>query len=447
MTEIDRRAADEPLKATFAVKSAILVATGLALLASPLVSAGMSDIARDFAGAAETDPVAIAIASVIEFFSGDVDIRFLIKFILLSIPALFIAIGSPIMGWITDRWGRRKLLILSTILFGVAGVSGALVSSLAAIFVGRALLGLASAGMKTTAFAMTGDFFEGKARAQFVGLQGSAMKIGGFVFLYFGGLLAAVHWKVGFLGYALAFVFLPLMFMIPESLPKKAPLAKDAPKPPKESVPLLPAIDVVFVAFAAAALFFLTIVQAPFFLPEKFGSTPAGVGLATGTANLAAAISAVTFHHFKMRLTYPGIFGVIFLLMSVGYAIVAMAPSFELVVFGLVIAGCGFGLIVPAQSAWVLAVVPPSRRGTGIGIVTTSMYMGQFFIPILIIPFVDPSDPSHIFKVAAIALGILAGANFLRELVSRNTNGTLALLASGLWGAPQSAIGSDTQRP
>ncbi|RMF03722.1 MAG: MFS transporter [Alphaproteobacteria bacterium] len=121
----------------------------------------MRDIAHDFADQATTDPVAVAIMSLIQYLPGEASTPFLIKFILLSIPALFIAIGSPLAGWYADRFGRRWLLVGSTVLFAVAGVSGALVSSLAAIFAGRALLGLASAGMKTAAFSMTGDFFEG----------------------------------------------------------------------------------------------------------------------------------------------------------------------------------------------------------------------------------------------------------------------------------------------
>lgn len=424
-------AAQDRPQATFAVKAAILVATGLALLASPLVSAGMRDIARDFADQAGTDPVAVAIMSVIQYLPGEASTPFLIKFILLSIPALFIAAGSPLMGWFADRFGRRWLLIGSVVLFGVAGVSGALVSSLSAIFVGRAFLGLASAGMKTAAFSMTGDFFEGKERARFVGWQGSAMKVGGFVFLYFGGLLAAIHWRVGFWGYGIAFLALPLMMMVPESMPARRAKSDKTPTAP---APVIPTFDVMFAAFAASVLFFMTIVQAPFFLPQKFGVGAASVGFATGTANLAAAISAVTFSRFKMRLTYPGIFAAIFVLISVGYFVVALAPSFTIVVLALIVAGCGFGLIVPAQSAWMLAVMPAERRGFGIGLVTTAMYMGQFFSPILIQPFIVPGAPSEVFMTASRALLVLALIYGGREYLARSRHGALATGAAGFIG-------------
>jgi MFS family permease len=424
----------ETPRATFAVKAAILTATGLALLASPLVSAGMRDIARDFADQAMTDPVAVAIMSVIKYLPGEASTPFLIKFILLSVPALFIAVGSPLAGWFADRFGRRVLLISSTILFVIAGVSGALVSSLTAIFIGRAFLGLASAGMKTAAFSMTGDFFQGKERERFVGWQGSAMKIGGFVFLYFGGLLAAIHWKVGFWGYALALVFLPLMFMVPESRPPRdSRHAADGAKP---SVPVIATLDVMLAAFMASALFFMTIVQAPFFLPAKFGVGAAGVGFVTGTANLAAAVSAVTFVRFKSRLTYPGIFSAIFVMMAFGYFLVTLAPTFLTVVIAFVIAGCGFGLIVPAQSGWMLAAVPPQRRGLGIGLVTTAMYMGQFFSPILMQPFIDRANPTAVFSSAYQVLIVLAVIYGVREFMSRPRRGALATGAAGFIGLP-----------
>ncbi len=65
--------------------------------------------------------------------------------LVLTIPALFIVIGSPIAGVIVDRLGRKPLLVVSAVLYGLAGCSGFFLNSLFAILAGRALLGLAVA--------------------------------------------------------------------------------------------------------------------------------------------------------------------------------------------------------------------------------------------------------------------------------------------------------------
>ncbi|HAX75414.1 MAG TPA: MFS transporter, partial [Cyanobacteria bacterium UBA11372] len=57
--------------------------------------------------------------------------------LVLTVPALFIVIGSPIAGTIVDRFGRKPLLIVCAVLYGFAGGSGYVLNSLFAILGGR----------------------------------------------------------------------------------------------------------------------------------------------------------------------------------------------------------------------------------------------------------------------------------------------------------------------
>ena len=58
----------------------------------------------------------------------------------LTLPSIFVAACAPIAGALADRFGRKKLLIASIVLYGVSGVSGLFVDSLVALLgrVGRA---------------------------------------------------------------------------------------------------------------------------------------------------------------------------------------------------------------------------------------------------------------------------------------------------------------------
>ena len=393
---------------SFNGKVALLIATALALLGTPLVSPAMKDIAVAFADQTQTDPVGRAIMRLIGLFSDTADIKFLIKFILLSTPALFIVLAAPLTGWLSDIWGRRRLLIAALLLFAAAGTSGYFVDTLTGLFIGRALLGIGIAGIKTLTVAMVGDYFTGAERAKFIGWQGAAMKLGGVVFLLFGGFLADIHWSIPFWGYMLAFVALPgVLFSLYESAPQKTAAAADGSKGPDASLPVLKVAYILFSAFVASVLFFMTLVQMPFFIPDRFGGTPGQIGVATALANLSAAIVATQFYRFRERLSYVAIFAYVFFMIGLGYAVVAMAPSYAVLLVGMVIAGCGFSQIVPAQSAWMISVMPAERRGFGIGLVTTAMFMGQFASPIVIQPFVDEADPARVFTVASTALFVL----------------------------------------
>lgn len=384
----------------------ILAATGLALLATPLASPAMPEIAAVFASQAQTEAFARAVLALISFLPGEPSAIFLVKFVLLSVPALFIVIGAPIAGWMSDNWGRRSLLNASLLVFGIAGVSGYFAESFLFMFVGRAVLGFAIAGIKTATIAMVGDYYEGDERQKVLSWQGSATKVGGFAFMFLGGYLANFSWQMPFLGYALAFLLLPsALFALGESPPK--PAASRGEDSGDNAVPFWPCTWVFVSATLASGLFFVTPVQLPFYLTSTFDASPLQSGLAVGVGNTVGAVVALTYYRFKSRLNYVAIYAVIFLSMSAGYYVLTLMPTYTTSLIAMIISGIGFGLYIPNHSSWILAVVGQERRGYGVGLVTTAMFLGQFLAPILAEPMIDSNDPEAVWKnISALLLCI-----------------------------------------
>ena len=394
----------------------ILAATAVALLATPLASPAMPEIARVFADNAQNEPFARAILAMIDVLPGDPTVMFLTKFILLSIPAFFIILGAPVVGWLSDNIGRKTLLNVSLVIFGISGASGYFADSFFFMFVGRAILGLSIAGIKTATVAMVGDYYEGPARNKIVGWQGSAMKFGGVIFMLLGGYLANVSWQAPFLGYLIAFVLLPSgLLALSESLPKVNPKADDTPSS-LPSIPVGPAFFVFISAFFASAMFFITPVQLPFYLRDTFAATPFQMGAAIALGNTIGALSSLAYSRFKQRMNFVAIYAALYLSMALGYFVVAAATSYATALLGMVVAGIGFGLYVPNQSSWILSIVPPTRRGFGVGIVTTAMFAGQFCAPILVQPFIDPAKPTAVWSSMAVT-GIVLSTVYI--LLSR----------------------------
>ncbi len=387
----------------------ILAATGFALLGTPLASPAMPEIARVFADNAQNEPFARAILSAISVLPGDASVIFLVKFILLSIPALFIILAAPLVGWLSDNVGRKGLLNSSLLIFGISGASGYFAESFFFMFMGRAILGLSIAGIKTATVAMVGDYYEGPARNKVIGWQGSAMKIGGVVFMLLGGFLANFNWQVPFLGYMLAFIILPSgLIALSESLPTtKAGQAREAGESLPD-VPFWPSVYVFVSAFLASGLFFITPVQLPFYLRNAFTASPFEMGAAIALGNTVGALISLVYYRFKRHMNFVAIYAFIYLAMAVGYFVVALAPSYTIALLGMAVAGLGFGLYVPNHSSWILSIVSPKRRGFGVGLVTTAMFLGQFSAPILVQPFIDPADPAAVWTAMSIILIFLS---------------------------------------
>ncbi len=387
----------------------ILAATGIALLGTPLASPAMPEIARVFAENAQDEPFARAILAAISILPGEPSVIFLVKFIVLSIPALFIILGAPLVGWLSDNVGRKGLLNGSLLIFGISGASGYFADSFFFMFVGRAILGLSIAGIKTATIAMVGDYYEGAERNKIIGWQGSAMKIGGVIFMLLGGFLANFNWQVPFLGYMLAFVILPSGLMaLSESLPTATPMQAQHAGDSLPDIPFWPSAYVFVSAFLASGLFFITPVQLPFYLRNAFDATPFEMGAAIAVGNTVGALISLVYYRFRQRLNFVAIYAFIFLSMALGYFVVASAPNYATALLGMVVAGLGFGLYVPNHSSWILSIVSPKRRGVGVGLVTTAMFLGQFSAPILVQPFLDPNNPAAVWTTMSMILIFLS---------------------------------------
>ncbi len=77
--------------------------------------------------------------------------------LVLTLPALFIAISAPILGILVDSIGRKPLLLIALIVYGLAGSSGLWLESLETIIIGRALLGVSVAGIMIATTVLIAD--------------------------------------------------------------------------------------------------------------------------------------------------------------------------------------------------------------------------------------------------------------------------------------------------
>ena len=111
-----------------------------------------------------------ALPSINDHFS-EIEYSGLLVRLVLTLPALFIVLAGPLTGWFLDRKGRLRLLVPAMLLYAIAGSSGLYLDSIWAILAGRALLGVAVAGIMTSATTLIADYYKGPERAQLMGWQ------------------------------------------------------------------------------------------------------------------------------------------------------------------------------------------------------------------------------------------------------------------------------------
>jgi len=126
---------------------------------------------------------------------------------------------SPVMGNLSDQYGRRPVLLLSLFGFGVDYLLTAFAPSIVWLFVGRTVAGIMGASF-TTASAYIADISTPEKRAQNFGIIGAAFGLGFIIGPALGGLIANYGLRAPFIAAAgLTFVnWLYGYFVLPESL-------------------------------------------------------------------------------------------------------------------------------------------------------------------------------------------------------------------------------------
>ncbi len=345
---------------------------------------------------------------------------------------------GPVMGNLSDAYGRRPLLLLAVAGLMLDYLFSALAPSLMWLFVGRVIAGVCGSSY-VIANAYIADVTAPEDRARAFGLIGAAFGVGFVIGPAIGGLLGELGPRVPFYvaavisGLNLAFGY----FVLPETLPPE----KRRPFDWRRANPfgtfkvfqsyhgVVPLSAVLFVFFFASSIYPAIW---PFWGMAKFDWSSAMVGLTLAAFGIIAAVTqgvlsgplVKRFGEHKVAL-----FGLIFAtIAAVGYG---LAPSLAVVLIMLVI-HAPEGLVHPMLIALMSKAVPDDAQGElqgGISsVMNVAMLAGTLFFSQAFGYFLDPDNQVATAGTAYfIAAAVLAVALAMFVVVDRrNTSAVLA---------------------
>jgi len=299
----------------------------------------------------------------------------------LTAPSVCIAVLSGPIGMASDRWGRRRLLLIALAAFGLFGLAPLMFSDLFAIIASRVMVGVAEAAILTIGNALMGDYFDGPGRHRWLSLQVSIGPFIGSGFLLAGGALGGWHWNAPFLLYLLGFVVLLVCGFTLYEPPRAADtdlterlLLERAPFPWRV------ALQVGAVTLLVAVIYFVQAVQHGRIFSDLGVHSPARISWVVTLASMGTVLGGLYYGRIAGR-AITKLLTWVFAGFGVCYLALCWVPDWKSGLLFDAVGQFAGGMAIPALIAWALSRYDFAHRGRGMGLWGACFFLGQFLSP------------------------------------------------------------------
>jgi multidrug resistance protein len=310
---------------------------------------------------------------------------------------------SPLLGRLSDRIGRRPVILLSLFGTAVGSVLTGAATSVWMLFLGRIVDGASGASVSVAQGAVT-DVAPPSERPRLLGLLGAAFGVGFVLGPALGGLAALWGPRVPF--FVAAVIAFANGIVAWKRLPETHPPGTETPAPPVSAVEsaerrrdLTRLALVAFISTAAFSAF-----EATFSLlgERRFDLTESSVfAVFIGIGLLLVAVQGGMVRPVNVRFGPAGALRLALSLLAVGLLLLAAATTWLLLVPALVLLVLGQGLATPTLAALVANRADEGRRGGALGFQQSAGALARI---------VGPALGGVLFQHVGVAAPYLVGA-------------------------------------
>ncbi|MGB7416102.1 MAG: MFS transporter [Thermosynechococcaceae cyanobacterium] len=337
--------------------------------------------------------------------------------ILVSTHYLMLALFSPLLGLLADRFGKLRLLSLSLFVYSFLGMAGALLTDFGWLLLDRALLGIATSGIAAGSLGLLTSMYKGGDRTQAIAYVSVTLTLANIIYPLLAGGMGAIHWRLAFTLYGVGIPLAALAWVIyrpqrqsrlhvennePETLGKDDDIGKPIDLKVIFREPAI--LKLLFSLIMVSAIVFGMVIYLPIFLQSRLGTDVGVNGIVLACMAIGSALSAVlALKRLTQRL---GVFRVIPLGLGLMALILVILPTLgqlSVIIVAATLFGIGFGVVTPSLYNGLANLTPnelqSSILATGIG----AGFLGQFISPLFFGQILGLSSIVGVFYAAATA--------------------------------------------
>ncbi len=336
-----------------------------------------------------------------------------------SLYALMQLIAGPILGALSDRYGRRPVLLICLLGTATGYLILGFANSLPLIFIAIMIDGI-TGGNLSTAYAYIADVTTNENRARGMGLVGAAFGLGLMAGPAIGGLLSAYGLSVpAFFACALSLSNVVFgFFVLPESLPQEKRMPIDSWRALNWLTQLIGVLRISTIRLLLLATFTLNLAFAglqtnfPLFSQARFGWDATRNGIFFAFVGVCAVlVQGILYGQIQPRVGEKRLAIIGLTLMAISLAAVATAP-YDWLMYPIVALGAlGSGLSIPSITGLVSQRVPPGTQGRLMGGTQVVLNLALILGPIIAgvsFEHIDVAAPYWLGSVFAIIALTLA---------------------------------------
>jgi MFS family permease len=319
-----------------------------------------------------------------------------------TLPGVFL---TPVLGVLADRLGRKKILVPSLLLFGLAGSSCFFMRDFQMLLLFRLFQGIGAAAIGSLNITLIGDLFEGRDRPAAMGYNASVLSIGTASYPAIGGVLATIGWYYPFILPAFA---IPIALVVIYSLD-----AVGTSNHQKLSIYLRKAWESikdkrVIVIFIASVFTFIILYGAylsylPFLLDSSFSAPPYLIGLLFSVSSLTTAITSSQVGRLTAKYSEKALLKAAFIIYGISLIVIPFTPNLWMLLVPLILFGIAQGLNIPSLQTILTNLAPVENRAAFMSLNGMVLRIGQTLGPVIM---------GVIFGIFGITAVYLVGAAF-----------------------------------
>ena len=327
-----------------------------------------------------------------------------------TIPTVILV---PMMGILSDRYGKKYFLVPGLALFGLAGAAIAMVNTFEAILVLRVLQSIGHSAAGPIVIAMIGDLYTGVQETTAQGIRTAGINIGIIGIPILSAILFVYSWQYPFLLYLIA---IPMAIWAWRVLPQSIESTNSSMRDYINDLILLiserrmACLVTTFVIRFLLLFGFLTYVSV--LAIGEAGLDVKTAGLLVAVKGIVSFISSTQVGRLSNVFSTADIIMGGFIIGSLGIIIMGILPIPLVIAVVAILYGFGDGVVAPGQKSLVNQIAPEGMRGGAVSVATTFQNLGKVVGPGMIALMLIVSNVSMAFTVVGLT-GLLAGVGLM----------------------------------